>query len=142
MTSGAIPIGTASATTSPVVMPGRRRGHEAWLDQDMLILRTSPLDRDIPVAVIERGEVAGSGGHGFVVVLTAPEDDRPECWTAHGGSAPAAHALRQALPVRDAAEARATGAPLLTGTPVSKPAGADRLDTSPCPSTCGRPQRC
>ncbi len=68
MTSGAIPIGTVSATTSPVLMPGRRRGYETWLDQDTLILRTPLLDGRIPVAVIERGEVADSGRHGGVVL--------------------------------------------------------------------------
>jgi hypothetical protein len=49
-------------------MPGRRRGYETWLDQDTLFLRTPLLDGRIPVAVIERGKVADSGRHGFVVL--------------------------------------------------------------------------
>jgi hypothetical protein len=130
MTSDAVPdaspdASTALSTASVAILPGQRRGSEARLEQGVLILGSPVLERRIPVAAIERVEAAGPKGHSLVVVLTAPDADRPDSWTVNGRSAPAVHAfaqaLRQVLPVRDATESRADGALLVTDVPVTKP---------------------
>lgn len=89
----------------------------------MLVLESPALETSIPVAAIERVETVE--GNRLVVVLTAPQGDRPSSWTVDGRSGPAvdafAHVLRQALPVRDASEPRADGALTVTEVPVVKP---------------------
>ncbi|MFF8811530.1 hypothetical protein [Streptomyces pactum] len=120
-------------TASAVILPGRRRGFEARLEQGTLVLKTPAFRRRIPIACIERMESAGSGGRSFTVVLTAPRTIRPTSWTVHGRSAPAVRAfteaLRRKLPVRDSTEPRADGSLLVTETPVAKPP-ADRRRTA------------
>lgn len=124
---------TASETASAVILPGRRRGYEARLEQSTLILKTPRLDRRIPISGIERIETPGPGKRSFAVVLTAPRTIRPTSWTVQGHSAPAVRAftdaLQRKLPVRDSAEPRADGSLLVTETPVAKPP-ADRRRTA------------
>ncbi|MFC8172368.1 hypothetical protein [Streptomyces sp. NPDC057325] len=116
---------TVSAAVSAMILPGRRRGFEARLEHDMLILETPASSRRIPLAAIERTETPKSGGRSFAVVLTAPRTDRPVSWTVSGRRASAvrafADALQQELPVRDASGPRADGALLVSETPVAKP---------------------
>lgn len=114
-----------SAATSAMILPGRRRGFEARLDQNTLILETPASSRRIPITAIERTEASKSGGRSFVVVLTAPRTARPTSWTVHGRSAASvrafADALQRKLPVRDATEPRDDGTLLVTETPAAKP---------------------
>ncbi|MFJ4343370.1 hypothetical protein [Streptomyces sp. NPDC088915] len=112
-------------TPSAMILPGRRRGFEARLEQDTLILQTPSFSRRIPITAIEQTESPKAGGRSFVVVLTAPQAARPASWTVQGRSASAARAfldaLQRKLPVRDASEPRTDGTLLVTETPVVKP---------------------
>ncbi|CAM5270041.1 hypothetical protein [Streptomyces griseomycini] len=125
---------TVSEAASAVILPGRRRGFEARLEQSSLVLKTPDFNRRIPITGIERIETLGSGKRGFAVVLTAPRTIRPTSWTVHGRSAPAVRAftdaLQRKLPVRDSAEPRADGTLLVTETPVAKPPAGRRRTAS------------
>ncbi|MEV8406036.1 hypothetical protein AB0R12_09525 [Streptomyces niveus] len=117
---------TASEVTSPVILPGQRRGVATRLEQGVLIMESRAFERRIPVAAIERVEIRGAKGRSLVLVLTAPDKAHGESWTVDSSSAPAvrafADALRLLVPVRDAGEVRADGALLVTRVPVEKPA--------------------
>ncbi|MGW0908638.1 hypothetical protein [Streptomyces sp. NPDC002853] len=117
----------ASKVTSPVILPGRRRGSVTRLEQGVLIVRSRGSERRVPVAAIERVDIKGPKGRRLVVVLTAPEAGDRESMTVFSRSTPAvlafAQTLRQALPVRDATQPRSDGALSVTRSSVAKPAG-------------------
>lgn len=94
----------------------------------MVLLEADGVRRRIPVAAIERVDVHGPKGRRLTVVLTG---DEPVAYLLRCRSAPAvqefAHAVRRALPVRDADEPRPDGAGLVTEEPLERAAPKVRL---------------
>ncbi|MEU6573248.1 hypothetical protein [Streptomyces sp. NPDC046805] len=113
----------APTDTSPLVLHGRLRS-VARLRSGELLLDAAGVRRRIPVAAIERAEAGGAKGRELTVVLTAVGSD-PVTYTLVSRSAPAvrefAEAVRRALPVRDAGEARRDGAGLVSEEPLERP---------------------
>ncbi|MEV7690907.1 DUF3592 domain-containing protein [Streptomyces bungoensis] len=112
---------TSTGTSSPVLHGGRRAS--ARLRDGVVLLETGGVRRRIPVAAIERVDVHGAGGRRLTVVLTGGGS---VAYHLRCRSAPAveafAHAVRRALPVRDAGEPRPDGAALVTEEPLERAA--------------------
>jgi hypothetical protein len=87
----------------------------------VVLLETDGVRRRIPVTAIERVDVHGAKGRRLAVVLAG---DEPVAYHLRCRSAPAvhefAHAVRRALPVRDADEPRPNGAELVTEVPLER----------------------
>ncbi|MFC8277968.1 hypothetical protein ACFUJR_36660 [Streptomyces sp. NPDC057271] len=111
-----------STETSSLVLHGRRRA-SARLRDGVVLLEADGVRRRIPAAAIERVDVHGPKGRRLTVVLTG---DAPVAYHLRCRSVPAvqefAHAVRRALPVRDADEPRPDGAGLVTEEPLERAA--------------------
>ncbi|MFJ3339243.1 hypothetical protein [Streptomyces sp. NPDC086766] len=111
-----------STETPSVVLHGRRHA-SARLRDGVVLLKTDGVRRQIPLTAIERVDVHGAKGRRLTIVLTG---NKPVAYHLRCRSAPAvhefAHAVRRALPVRDADELRPNGAELVTEKPLERAA--------------------
>lgn len=109
-----------STETSSLILHGRHRTSIRVRD-GVVLLVADGVQRRIPMAAIERIDVHGPKGRWLTVVLTGSE---PATYHLRCRSAPAVHefaqAVRQALPVRDAAEPRPDGAVSVSEVPLER----------------------